>query len=73
VLRNMLTDLANPLCEQGDIDDRESFIDAMFCAAKNGGRGVGKTERGKGVKIMGIVDLNVCLSPLLRMWRTIRR
>jgi transposase len=58
VLRNILTDLANALREQGDIDERESFIDAMFCAAKGGGRGIGKTKRGKGVKIMGIVDRN---------------
>jgi transposase len=58
VLRNILTDLANALREEGNIDERESFIDAMFCAAKGGGRGVGKTKRGKGVKIMGIVDRN---------------
>ena len=56
VLRNILTDLANMLRDQGDIDERESFIDAMFCAAKGGGRGIGKTKRGKGVKIMAIVD-----------------
>jgi len=30
----------------------------LFCAAKGGGRGVGKTKRGKGLKIMGIVDRN---------------
>src|SRR5512135_428059 len=58
VLRNILTDLANTLREQGSIDERESFIDAMFCAAKGGGREIGKTKRGKGVKIMGIVDRN---------------
>ena len=58
ILRNILTDLANMLREQGDIDERESFIDAMFCTAKGGGRGIGKTKRGKGVKIMGIVDKN---------------
>ena len=58
VLRNILTDLANTLREQGGIDERESFIDAMFCSAKGGGDGVGKTKRGKGVKIMGIVDRN---------------
>jgi len=56
--RNILTDLANTLREQGAIDERESFIDAMFCAAKGGGRGIGKTKRGKGVKIMGIVNRN---------------
>ncbi len=58
VLRNILTDLANALREQGSIDEQESFIDAMFCAAKGGGREIGKTKRGKGVKIMGIVDRN---------------
>lgn len=58
VLRDMLTELANRLRERGDIDERESFIDAMFCAAKGGGREIGKTKRGKGVKIMGIVDRN---------------
>ena len=58
MLRNILTDLANALREQGDIDEQESFIDAMFCAAKGGGHGIGKTKRGKGVKIMGIVDRN---------------
>jgi len=28
----------------------------MFASAKGGGAGVGKTKRGKGVKILGIVD-----------------
>jgi len=58
VLRNVLTSLANTLREQGDIDERESFIDATFASAKGGGDGIGKTKRGKGVKIMGIVDRN---------------
>jgi len=58
VLRNVLTSLANKLREQGDIDERESFIDATFASAKGGGTGIGKTKRGKGVKIMGIVDRN---------------
>src|SRR5512139_3901366 len=56
VLRNVLSDLANTLREQGDIDETESFIDATFASAKGGGRGIGKTKRGEGVKIMGIVD-----------------
>lgn len=56
VLRNILTDLANALREQGAIDERESFIDATFASAKGGGDEVGKTKRGKGVKIMAIVD-----------------
>ena len=58
VLRNVLTSLANTLREQGEIDERESFIDATFASAKGGGSGIGKTKRGKGVKIMGIVDRN---------------
>src|SRR5208283_5422013 len=32
--------------------------DATFALAKSGGQGIGKTKRGKGVKIMGIVDRN---------------
>ena len=56
VLRDVLTDLANSLREQGGIDESECFIDAMFSSAKGGGDGIGPTKRGKGVKIMGIVD-----------------
>jgi len=56
VLRNVLSDLANTLREQGDIDESESFIDATFASAKGGGQGIGKMKRGKGMKIMGIVD-----------------
>lgn len=56
VLRDILTDLANALREQGTIDERESFIDATFASAKGGGDEIGKTKRGKGVKIMAIVD-----------------
>ena len=35
---------------------RVSFIDATFAAAKGGGEAVGLTKRGKGVKILAIVD-----------------
>ena len=56
VLRQVLTDLANTLREQGDIDEREAFIDATFASAKGGGDAIGPTRRGKGVKIMAIVD-----------------
>jgi transposase len=56
VLREILTQLANTLREEGAIDERESFIDATFAAAKGGGEGVGPTRRGKGVKILAIVD-----------------
>lgn len=56
VLRGVLADLANALREQGDIDERECFIDATFAAARGGGDEIGPTKRGKGVKIMAIVD-----------------
>ncbi len=58
VLRDILCALANELREQGGIDESECFIDAMFASAKGGGEGIGPTKRGKGVKIMGIVDRN---------------
>lgn len=56
LLRDVLTDLANTLRERGAIDEREAFINAMFASAKGGGEEIGPTKRGKGVKIMGIVD-----------------
>ena len=56
VLRDTLVSLANTLREQGGIDESECFIDAMFASAKGGGADIGPTKRGKGVKIMGIVD-----------------
>ncbi len=56
VLREILTQLANTLREEGAIDERESFIDATFASAKGGGEGIGPTRRGKGVKILAIVD-----------------
>jgi transposase len=56
VLREILTQLANTLREEGAIDERESFIDATFAAAKGGGDDIGPTRRGKGVKILAIVD-----------------
>src|SRR6202795_107497 len=56
VLREILTQLANTLREEGELDELESFIDATFASAKGGGDGIGKTRRGKGVKILAIVD-----------------
>jgi IS5 family transposase len=38
------------------LDEEESFIDATFAMAKGGGADVGPTKRGKGLKIMAIVD-----------------
>ena len=48
--------MANTLREEGEIDERESFIDATFASAKGGGDGIGKTRRGKGVKILAMVE-----------------
>jgi len=56
VLREILTQLANTLRADGALDERESFIDATFAAAKGCGDAVGLTKRGKGVKILVIVD-----------------
>ncbi|MEX2050658.1 MAG: IS5 family transposase [Steroidobacteraceae bacterium] len=56
VLRDVLVALANELRERGALDERESFIDASFTMAKGGGDEIGPTKRGKGVKIMAIVD-----------------
>ena len=56
VMRTALTDLANILREQDALDASECFIDATFASAKGGGDQVAPTKRGKGVKIMAIVD-----------------
>lgn len=56
ILRGILTQLANTLHEEGAMDERESFIDATLAMAKGGGDGIGPTRRGKGVKILAIVD-----------------
>ena len=44
MLRDVLTELANALREQGDIDERECFIDATFASAKGGGDEIGATS-----------------------------
>ena len=56
VLRRVLTDIANELRARGVLDEEESFIDATFAMAKGGGADIGPTKRGKGLKIMAIVD-----------------
>ena len=56
VLRAVLTDLANTLRDEGELDESECFIDATFASAKGGGEAIGPAKRGKGVKIMAIVD-----------------
>jgi len=56
VLRRILVDLANALREDSALDVTECFIDASFAPAKGGGEQIGLTKRGKGVKILAIVD-----------------
>ncbi len=56
VLRQVLTDVANELRDKGVLDEEESFIDATFAMGKGGGAEIGPTKRGKGMKIMAIVD-----------------
>src|SRR5262249_12421687 len=56
VLRRVLMDVANELRDRGALDEEECFIDATFVMAKGGGAEVGTTKRGKGMKIMAIVD-----------------
>lgn len=51
-----MTALANELRDMDLIETEESFFDASFSPAKGGGAEIGKTKRGKGVKIMAIVD-----------------
>ena len=55
-LRRILTDVANELRDRGVLDEEECFIDATFVMAKGGGAEIGPTKRGKGLKIMAIVD-----------------
>src|SRR5258708_1600108 len=56
VLRRVLTDVANELRDRGALNEEECFIDATFVMAKGGGLEIGATKRGKGMKIMAIVD-----------------
>ena len=42
--------------DRGALDEEECFIDATFVMAKGGEAEIGATKRGKGMKIMAIVD-----------------
>jgi transposase len=53
VLRQVLTNVANEL-RKGCWTKK--FIDATFAMTKGGGAEIGPTKRGKGMKIMTIVD-----------------
>lgn len=56
VLESVLASLARHLRERRELDLSECFIDATFVTARSGGGCVGKTKRGKGTKLMAIVD-----------------
>lgn len=56
VFQKILTALYKVCGDQGFVDLREAFIDGTFSAAKNGGVDVGPTKKGKGTKIMVMVD-----------------
>jgi transposase len=58
VFEAVLEDLASDLQQVGWLDLRECFIDGTFAPAKRGGPSVGTTKRGKGSKIMAIVEVH---------------
>ncbi len=73
VLRDVMTDLANLLRDEGALDESECFIDATFASAKGGGPEIGPTKRGKGVKLWQLSISMVYHSPSAHMLRTIMR
>jgi transposase len=56
VFKAALNDLADVLADRGLLDWRECFLDGTFALAQRGGPAVGKTKRGKGSKMMVIVE-----------------
>ena len=56
VIRGVLEQLAEDIRNRGRFRLEEAFIDGSFAPAKKGGKGVGKTKRGKGTKIMAVAD-----------------
>jgi transposase len=58
VFAAVLDDLARDLEASGWLDRRECFIAGSFAPATRGGPAVGKTKKGKGSKIMAIVEAN---------------
>ena len=56
VLREILTQRATTLREEGASDERERVIEATLAAVNGGGDGIGPTRRGNGGKILAIVD-----------------
>jgi hypothetical protein len=58
---------------QGVSAEEECIIDATFLMAKGRGAEIGATKRGKGMKIMAIVDRHDYRSRSARMRRTITK
>ncbi len=56
VLRNILCELANEAREMDAKNFDEAYIDGMFIPARMGGEEIGYGYKGKGTKIMAIVD-----------------
>jgi len=56
VLRKALCDLANQAREEDNNKYDEAYIDGMFIPARMGGEAIGRGYKGKGTKIMAIVD-----------------
>ena len=46
----------NALRERGALNEEKCFINVTFAMARGGGAEIGATKRGKGLKIMAIVD-----------------
>jgi len=55
-LRHVITVLLAEMRDLGLVDLSEAYIDGSFASAKQGGHLVGRTKRGKGTKIMAIVE-----------------
>jgi transposase len=56
VFKAALDNLADALADGGLMDLDECFIDGTFAPAKRGGPAVGKTKKGKGSKVMVVVE-----------------
>lgn len=56
VLKAALENLVDVLADYGLLDLGECFLDGTFAPAKRGGPAVGKTKKGKGSKMMVVVE-----------------
>jgi len=54
--KSMLRNLGKDMKERSDFDLTEYFINGTFVIAIKGGPGMGKTNQGKGSKIMAVTD-----------------